>query len=101
MKLTRAGVALLVALAFVGSAVAEVKRNQRAPTMKANGRILVVHYSRSGNTERVAKDIAARRGADIEQIVDLRDRRGFTGFLGGVCDSVRKVSAHIAAPRPA
>jgi len=46
-----------------------------------NKKILVVYYSRSGNTERVAKDIAARLNADIEKITDNKDRSGFFGYM--------------------
>lgn len=46
-----------------------------------NKKILVVYYSHSGNTERVAKDIAARLNADIEKITDKKDRSGFFGAM--------------------
>lgn len=36
---------------------------------KGTGKILVVYYSASGNTERVAKDIAKATGADLFAIV--------------------------------
>lgn len=38
-------------------------------TQSGNGKTLVVYYSASGNTERVAKDIADATGADIFEIV--------------------------------
>lgn len=38
------------------------------PTDTADGRTLVVYYSASGNTERVAKDIAAATNADLFEI---------------------------------
>lgn len=38
------------------------------PTDAADGKTLVVYYSASGNTERVAKDIANAAGADIFEI---------------------------------
>jgi menaquinone-dependent protoporphyrinogen IX oxidase len=62
-------------------------------------RILVVYYSRTGNTERVARDVAARLGADLEKIVDHASRLGFIGYLRAVYDSTRKIAADIAAPQ--
>lgn len=38
------------------------------PTNEASGKTLVVYYSASGNTERVAKDIAEATGADLFEI---------------------------------
>ena len=43
--------------------------------MASRKRILVVYYSLSGNTERVAKELAARVGADLEQATPLKSRR--------------------------
>lgn len=36
--------------------------------MQASKQVLVVYYSLSGNTARVASDLAARLGADLESI---------------------------------
>lgn len=41
---------------------------QTADTTSGNGKVLVVYYSASGNTARVAKDIADTAGADIFEI---------------------------------
>ena len=41
---------------------------QTANTTSGNGKVLVVYYSASGNTARVAKDIADTAGADIFEI---------------------------------
>lgn len=43
-------------------------------------KILVVYYSRSGNTGRVAREIAAELDADCEAIVDHAERRGLRGY---------------------
>ena len=69
------------------------------PSMNPETRILVVYYSHTGNTERVAKDLAARLRADVERIEDKADRSGFTGYLGAIYDSVRKVAADIGKPQ--
>ncbi|HTU67565.1 MAG TPA: hypothetical protein VMF52_16565 [Steroidobacteraceae bacterium] len=51
---------------------------------------LVAYYSLSGNTERVARDIAARLGADLEQIRERASRRGFVGRCRAAIDSFRE-----------
>jgi len=58
-------------------------------------RILVVYYSSTGNTRRVAQDIAARLGADIERINDEKNRRGLFGLIGAALDSARERPAQI------
>ena len=42
---------------------------------------LVVYYSRTGKTKFVAEKIALELGAEIEEIVDLKKRDGWFGFL--------------------
>jgi flavodoxin len=42
---------------------------------------LVVYYTRTGNARFVAETIAAEIGADIEEIVDLKDRSGKLGWM--------------------
>ena len=65
--------------------------------MKPAKRILVVYYSLSGNTGRVAEDLAARLGAERERIGDLKNRRGFLGYLRAVLDSIRERPAQLGA----
>lgn len=59
-------------------------------TMAQGQKVLVVYYSRTGNTERVARDVASALGADIEKLVDTRNRKGIFGFLGGGRDAMKK-----------
>lgn len=43
---------------------------------------LVIYYTRSLKTKRVAEDLAGRLGADIEAIIDERPRsKGFFGYM--------------------
>ena len=43
---------------------------------------LVVYYSRSGKTKKVAEDLAGRLGADLEAIADRKPRaEGFFGYM--------------------
>lgn len=64
-------------------------------THAAGRRILVAYYSLSGNTARVARDIAARLGADIESIQDPGHGVGFFGYLKDTLDALRSVPAQI------
>ena len=51
---------------------------------------LVVYYSRTGNTRKVAQAIAGVLKADVEEIVDLKDRAGVKGYLLAGRDAMRK-----------
>lgn len=50
---------------------------------------LVVYYSRTGTTRKVAEKIAAALKCDIEEIIDTRDRSGAWGWLRGGGDAAR------------
>ena len=60
---------------------------------------LVVHYSRTGNTEKVAAEIAKALGADSETIIDRKNRKGPIGWLTAGRDSTRKTPADIEEPK--
>lgn len=63
------------------------------------GRVLVAYYSRTGNTARVARDIAIRLGADLEEIRDKIDRTGVIGYCRALWDSMREAVVDIVEPR--
>jgi hypothetical protein len=63
--------------------------------MNAAKRVLIVYYSLTGNTARVARDLAARLDADIESIQDKDHKAGFLGQLVGAFDAWRKTPATI------
>ena len=44
-------------------------------------KVLVVYYSRTGNTRFVAEAVAQSLKADIEEIRDRKNRMGIFGFL--------------------
>ena len=51
---------------------------------------LVVYYSRTGNTKKVAEAVTKALGADVEEIVDTKNRRGLLGYLGAGKDASLK-----------
>ena len=68
------------ALAHSASSVFELLPVQ-AVREKSMVRAVVVYFSRTGYTRKIAEAIAARCGADIEGIQDVRDRSGIWGYL--------------------
>jgi len=63
-----------------------------------NSKILIAVYSRTGVTREVAEALARQCGADVEEIRDLRDRRGLFGFLRSGREALRGVAAEIMPP---
>ena len=53
-------------------------------------RALVVFYSRTGTTAKVARKIAAALQCDMEEIIDTKSRAGAWGWLGGGRDASRR-----------
>jgi len=51
---------------------------------------LVVYYSRTGNTKKVAEDIARTLHCDIEEIKDEKKRKGFIGYMRSGREAMRK-----------
>jgi flavodoxin len=66
-------------------------------------KILVAYYSKTGNTERAAREIASKLGADIEKIIDKNNRKGIFGFIFGGRDAMKKRITEIetAVKKPA
>jgi flavodoxin len=50
---------------------------------------LVVYYSRTGKTRFVAEKVASELKAEIEEVVDLKNRSGRFGFLRAGYDATR------------
>jgi flavodoxin len=61
--------------------------------------ILVVYYTRTGQTKEVAEDIAKRLGCDIEQIFDTKKRGGPIGFLSAARDAGQENLTEIEEPK--
>jgi flavodoxin len=82
-----------LSLVAVNSGFAQLDKTEQAKTgndtLKST-KILVAYYSRTGTTRQVATELAAMLGADIEEITDTKNRRGFFGYLGGGRDASGK-----------
>ena len=63
----------------------------------ADARILVVYYSRTGTTRKVAKSLAAALHCDSEEVVETSSRSGMFGYLRSVIDARRQVPSRIVA----
>jgi flavodoxin len=59
---------------------------------------LVVFYSRTGNVAKVAEEVARQLGADVERIIDRKDRSGIRGWFRAGSDSTRRIPADIEQP---
>lgn len=62
-------------------------------------KVLVVFYSRGGNTRRVAHAIAEELHADVEELFDRRDRRGIRGYVRACRDAWRQRETSLEVPR--
>ncbi|MDD5066944.1 MAG: flavodoxin domain-containing protein [bacterium] len=51
---------------------------------------LVVFYSRTGRTRKIAERIASRLQSEKEEIIDRKKRRGFVAWFVAGADAVRK-----------
>ena len=60
--------------------------------------VLVVYFSRTGYTRRVAERIAREIGADLEPIREPKPRTGIFGYWRSARESLRKVVAEILPP---
>jgi flavodoxin len=64
---------------------------------------LVIYYSRTGNTKFVAERIASELGAEIEEVSDLKNRKGWLRFLKAGYDATlgkeTKISEAKKSPR--
>jgi len=61
-------------------------------------RILVVYYSRTGNTRTLAGDLVAALKADVDQLDDRRDRCGVFGYLRCAREALNKRTVQLLPP---
>ncbi len=62
-------------------------------------KILVVFYSRSGNTKKIAESISESLNCDIEEIVDTEKRGGIIGYIKSGYEAFRGKSSKIKDPK--
>jgi len=58
-------------------------------------KILVTIYSKTGNTRRVGMEIAKSLKADVDEIVDLENRKGIIGWLKSGRDEMKGYQTEI------
>ncbi|WP_158668946.1 flavodoxin family protein [Bradyrhizobium guangdongense] len=63
----------------------------------ANARILVVYYSRTGATRKVAQSLSDALSCDSEEITEAGSRNGIFGYLRSVMEARRQIPSRIAA----
>lgn len=51
---------------------------------------LVVYYSRTGHTDKVARELADALESDVEEIIDTKKRSGILGWIRSVIDARNK-----------
>ncbi len=56
---------------------------------------LIVYYSRTGNTKKVAEELANKLGSKTIEIVDEKDRSGGIGWLGAGKDAFKNKLTNI------
>jgi flavodoxin len=58
-------------------------------------KILVVYYSRSGTTKKLAQKLSVELNADIEEIIDKKNRSGLIGWIFGGRDGMKRIPTDI------
>ncbi len=54
------------------------------------GKTLIVYYSRSGHTKKVAELLKEQLNCEVEEIIDLKKRKGLFGFISGGRDAMKR-----------
>lgn len=62
-------------------------------------KILVVFYSRTGLTKKLALSLADKIGAEVEEIIDQNPRSGVLGYIVSGREAISKKLAKIDTPR--
>jgi flavodoxin len=70
--------------------------NMETTANEKSRNILVVYYSRTGSTKKVAEYITKQLGADMEAIIDLKKRSGASGFVLGGKDALTRKETKIS-----
>lgn len=62
-------------------------------------KVLIVYYSRTGTTRKVAAELAAISGWDLERVIDTRPREGLLGYLRAGLDALLERHTRLAPSR--
>ncbi|MDP6439307.1 MAG: flavodoxin [Candidatus Brocadiia bacterium] len=73
--------------------------DETSPGAAAERKTLVVYYSRTGNTRKVAEAIQEALGCDMEEIIDRKDRGGVLGYVVGAIEAALKKCTEIGEVR--
>jgi flavodoxin len=57
--------------------------------------ILIVYFSRDGHTKKIAQALGEQLQADVEEIQEIKNRKGFMGWLSCCRDAILKKSPSI------
>ena len=68
------------------------------PPVANPGKVLVVFFSQGSATRSVAEDLAKLTGGDLEEIIELKKREGFLGYMGAGKDATFKKATPIQKP---
>lgn len=60
---------------------------------------LVVFYSRTGSTKKIAQTLAKKLGADLDEIIDHTNRSGIKGWILGGRDAMKKSLTEISVKK--
>ena len=58
-------------------------------------RVLIVYYSRTGTTKKVAEILKQKLNCDSEEIIDTKDRKGPMGYMLGGRDAMKEILTEI------
>lgn len=58
-------------------------------------KVLVVYYSKTGNTKMISNEISERLNADVEEIVDIKDRKGYLNLLKSIKETISEKESGI------
>jgi len=58
-------------------------------------KVLVIYYSRTGNTKRIGEKISKLLNADMDEIIDKTDRSGIKGWIFGGRDAMKEKDTEI------
>lgn len=59
------------------------------------GKVLTVYFSRTGVTRKIADEIRARCGGELEPIEDVRGRSGILGYFRSAREALKRSAAEI------